>query len=72
MNCPKCSSTFLQIQYGYSQEDERGTLYQYVHCIMCGCVRHVLSEAEERAQVFERIRLLPNELHVTKQSIPRH
>lgn len=72
MNCPKCASSFIQICHDYSREDERGTSYTYIHCMMCGSVQHVLSEAEQRAQVFERIRLLPNELHVTKQSIPRH
>lgn len=72
MTCPKCSSTFLQIRYGYSQEDERGTSYSYIHCVLCGYAKHALNDAEQRAQVFERIRLLPNELRVTRQSIPRH
>lgn len=72
MNCPKCASSFIQICHDYSREDERGTSYTYEHCMMCGFARHVLNEAEQRAQVFERIRLLPNELHVTRHFIPRH
>lgn len=67
MNCPKCSSTVLQIRHGYSQEDERGTSYSYIHCVLCGYAKHVLNDAERRAQVFEQVRLLPNALCVNGQ-----
>jgi hypothetical protein len=63
--CTKCTSTVLNKCYGYSQEDQYGERYEYLHCPTCGFVKHLYNQHEMSIYVRERIQQLGEVLRVT-------
>lgn len=47
MNCPKCTGLVVP-KWGWSDNDLRGMRYQYLSCVCCGWVRHLLTAQERR------------------------
>lgn len=48
-HCERCSGLML-LKYGISNNDRTGEEYEYWGCVICGNVKHKLSEDEQKEQ----------------------
>lgn len=63
--CTKCNGSHLMFELGYTKEGLQVKAYNYLHCPICGFVKHLYNPLDRKAYISERVHQIGHELHVS-------